>query len=44
MNMQVSLLAVASHAAEVSDLKRRLEQAEEELGQVRRQLQEKQGM
>ena len=42
--MQASLLAVASHAAEVSDPKRRLEQAEEDLGQVRRQLQEKQGM
>ena len=42
--MQASLLATASRAAEVSDLKRRLEQAEEELGQVRRQLQENQGM
>ena len=42
--MQASLLAAASHAAEVFDLKRRLEQAEEELGQVKRQLQEKQGM
>ena len=41
MNMQASLLAAALHAAEVS----RLERAEEELGQeVRRQLQEKQGM
>ena len=38
MDMQASLLAAASHAAEVSDLKRRLEQAEEELGQVRRRL------
>ena len=42
--MQVSLLATASHAAEVSELKRRLEQAEEELRQVKRQLQENQGM
>ena len=41
MNMQASLLAVASHTAQVSELKRRLEQAEEELSQVRRQLQEK---
>ena len=44
MNTQASLLAVAPHTAEVSGLKQRLEQAEEELGQVRRQLQEKQGM
>ena len=44
MNTQASLLAAASHTAEVSGLKQRLEQAEEELGQVRRQLQEKQGM
>ena len=42
--MQVSLLATASHAAEVSELKRRLEQAEEELSQVKRQLQENKGM
>ena len=41
MNEQASLLAAASHTAEVSELKRRLEQAEEELAQVRRQLQEK---
>ena len=44
MNTQVSLLAAASHTAEVSGLKQRLEQAKEELGQVRRQLQENQGM
>ena len=44
MNMQASLLAAASHTAEVSGLRQRLEQAEEELGQARRQLQEKQGM
>ena len=44
MNMQASLLSAASHAAEVSELKRRLEKAEEELGQVKRQLQENQGM
>ena len=36
--MQPSLLAAASHAAEVSKLKRRLEKAKEELGQVKRQL------
>ena len=44
MNMQASLKSTASHAAEVSELKRRLEKAEEELGQVKRQLQENQGM
>ena len=43
MNMQASLLAAASHAAEVSRLKQKLAEAEEELGQVKRQLQEKQG-
>jgi hypothetical protein len=44
MNEQASLLAATSHIAEVSELKQRLERAEEELGEVRRQLQEKQGM
>ena len=44
VNKQASLLAATSHAAEVSGLKQRLEQAENELGLVRRQLQEKQGM
>ena len=42
--MQASLLVTGSRAAEVSELKRRLEKAEEELGQVKRQLQENQGM
>ena len=44
MNKQASLLAAASHAAEVSELKQRLEQAENELGEVKTQLQEKQGV
>ena len=44
VNKQVSLLAATSHAAEVSGLKQRLEEAEEELGQERKQLEEKQGM
>ena len=44
MNTQASLLAATSYTAEVSRLKWRLEQAEEELGQVKRQLQENQGM
>ena len=40
---QASLLAVTSHTAEVSGLKQKLAEAEEDLGQVKRQLQEKQG-
>ena len=43
MHGQASLLTVASHAAEVSDLKQRLERTENELGEVRVRLQEKQG-
>ena len=44
MNKQASLLAAMSHAAEVSELKQRLEQAENEIGEVKTQLREKQGM
>ena len=44
MNKQASLLAATSHTAKVSELKQSLERAEAELGEVRRQLQEKQGM
>ena len=44
MDMQASLLATASHAAEVVELKRILELAKDELGQVKRQLQANQGM
>ena len=40
---QASLLAATSHAAEVSELKQRLERTENELGEVRIRLQEKQG-
>ena len=43
MNKQASLLAATSHAAEVSELKQRLEQTENELGDVRVRLQERQG-
>ena len=43
MYAHVSLLAAASHTAEVSGLKQKLADVEEELGQVKRQLQEKQG-
>ena len=44
MNKQASLLAATSHAAEVTGLKQSLERAEEELGLVKRQLEDKQGM
>ena len=44
MNKQASLLAATSHAAEVSGLKQSLERAEEELGLVKMQLEDKQGM
>ena len=44
MNKQASLLAVTSHAVEVSELKQRLERTENKLGEVKIRLQEKQGM
>ena len=44
LNKQASLLAATSHNAEVSELKQRLECAENELGEVKIQLQEKQGV
>ena len=40
MNEQASLLAATSHAAEVSELKQRLERAENELDEGKIQLQE----
>ena len=40
---QASLLAATSHAAEASELKQRLERTENELGEVRVRLLEKQG-
>ena len=43
MNKQASLLAATSHATEVSELRQRLEQTENELGEVKVRLQEKQG-
>ena len=43
IDKQASLLAATSHAADVSELKRRLEQTENELGEVKVRLQEKQG-
>ena len=43
MHKQVSLLAATAHAAEVSELKQRLERTENELGEVTMRLQEKQG-
>ena len=43
MNKQASLLAAAARTAEVSGLKWGLEQNEEELGLVKRQLEENKG-
>ena len=43
MNKQASLLAATSHAAKVSELRQRLEQLKNELGEVRIRLQEEQG-
>ena len=43
MHKQVSLLAATSHAAEVSELKQRLERTEYELGEDKMRLHEKQG-
>ena len=44
MNKQASLLAATSQAAEASGLKLSLERAKEELGLVKRQMEDKQGM
>ena len=44
MNKQASLLATAAHTAEVSGLMQNLEWAEEELGLVKKQLEDSQGM
>ena len=44
MNKQVSLQAATAHAAEVSGLKQKLERAEEELGLMKKQLEDSQGM
>ena len=44
VNKQASLLAATSHTAKVSRLKQRLEWAEEELSQARKQLEDQQGM
>ena len=43
-NKQASVATAASHAAEVSGLRHGLEQAEGELGQVKKQLEDNQGM
>ena len=43
LHEHASLLAMTSHAAEVFELKQRLERTENELGVVRVRLQEKQG-
>ena len=44
MNKQASLLAAAAHTAEVSGLKQSLERANEELGLVKKQVEDSQGM
>ena len=44
MNKHVSLLGATSHTAEVSRLKQSLERTEEELGRVKKQLEDHQGM
>ena len=44
MNKQASLLATAVHTVEVSGLKQKLERPEEELGLVKKQLEDSQGM
>ena len=41
---QASVAAAASHTAEVSGLNQNLEQTKEELGQLKRQLEDNQGM
>ena len=42
--MQASVATATSHTAEVSGLNQSLERAKEELGQLKRQLEDKQGM
>ena len=44
MNDQASLLAAAAHTAEVSGLKQNLERTGKELGLVKKQLEDNQGM
>ena len=41
---KASIVIATSHTAEVSGLKQSLERAEEELGRVKKQLEDKQGM
>ena len=44
LNKQASMLAATTHSAEISELKRRLERADEELICTNKQLEDKQGM
>ena len=44
MNDQATLLTATAHTAEVSGLTQSLERAEKEHGQVKRQLEDNQGM
>ena len=41
---QASVATAASHTAEISGLKQSLERAEEELGRVKKQMEDNQGM
>ena len=43
IGFEALMLAATSHSAKVSKLKQRLEQADEELGCVKKQLEDKQG-
>ena len=44
LSKKASLLTATSHTTKVSGLKQRLERAEEELGHVKKQLEDNQGM
>ena len=44
VNKQASLLAATAHTVELFVLKQSLERAEEELGRVKKQLEDSQGM
>ena len=44
MNKQASLRAATAHTVEVSGLKQKLKRAEEELGLIKKQLEDSQGM
>ena len=43
MHKQASMLAATSHAAEISELRQRLERSENELGHAKKELKDKEG-